>query len=424
MSAAEADMTAKPPVPQLSGAGGMVRISAWIAYGMGSSGYLLMIPTIGFATYFHAEIARGRPNADSLWAAAVAISLAIAGISAPLLGAYADATHSRRRMLLVLTALACVFTAALSLMGAGDVAQAAFIFIVAHVAFMLAKSIYDSYLTQLGDRQLLPLISGAGWGLGYLGSIACFFLCLPFIRGGSETADPATFRLAFLVTGLFFACLALPAIALLPVQGKSNAGHGNAFRRIRDTVIGWREHRETFKFLLAFYLINDAIVTLLFFIGIYFKTTFSLTIEEILRLTLLYYAVAIPATAAFGWLARKWSERGALNVTLAIWIVLFVFLAVGTGPGVPLTAVLIGGLVLGSTQALCRSIYARMIPRERSAEFFGFNALVGRASAVLGPITFGVVSATTGSQRPAMASLSLFIILGGLALATVRMPRD
>jgi UMF1 family MFS transporter len=320
--------------------------------------------------------------------------------------------------------MACILTAALSLMGAGDILIAAVTFVGAHVAFMLAKAVYDSYLPQLGGKQSLPLISGAGWGLGYFGSIACFFLCLPFIRGGSETADPDTFRLAFLVTALFFACLALPAIALLPADSRSEAATESAYARIRATMVGWREHRETFKFLLAFYLINDAIVTLLFFIGIYLKTNFMLTIEEILRLTLLFYAIGIPATVAFGWLGRTWSERGAVYITLVIWIGLFALLALGTGPGIPLTAVLIGGLVLGSSQALCRSIYARMVPQQRSAEFFGFNALVGRASAVLGPITFGLVSAATGSQRPAMASLSIFIMLGGLALATVRIPRD
>ncbi|MBL8908082.1 MAG: MFS transporter [Rhizobiales bacterium] len=423
MSASEANLAAKSPVAGLGGTTGIMRISAWIAYGMGSSAYLLMIPTIGFATYFHAEIARGRPDADSLWAAVVAISLAIAGIAAPFLGAHADATHRRRRLLLLLTALACVLTATLSLTGAGDIVQAAIVFVGAHVAFMLAKAIYDSYLPQLGTRPSLPVISGAGWGLGYLGSIACFLLCLPFIRGGSETADPEIFRLAFLVTGVFFACLALPAIALLPADGRSTAGPGTAYTRIRDTVIGWREHRETFKFLLAFYLINDAIVTLIFFIGIYFKTNFGLTVEEILRLSLLFYAVGIPSTVAFGWLGRRWSERGALNVTLAVWIGLFALLAFGEGAHVPLAAVLIGGLVIGSSQALCRSIYARMIPPERSAEFFGFNALVGRASAVLGPISFGLVSAATGSQRPAMAFLSIFIVLGGLALALVRIPK-
>jgi UMF1 family MFS transporter len=391
---------------------------------MGGAGYLLMVPTIGYAAYFHAEVTRGRADADLLWAGAVAAALVIAGIAAPFLGAYADRAGAKRRILALLTVLACIATAALSLVGRGDVLAGALFFVAAHVAFMLAKAIYDSYLPLLAAPPSMPVVSGVGWGLSYLGSLACFFLCLPLIAGGSETSDPETFRIAFLVTAVFFACLAMPAILWLPADARSLAVRGSAYGRIRETVLGWRQHRETFKFLLAFYLINDAIVTLLFFIGIYLKTNFMLTVEDILRLTLLFYAVGIPATAGFGWLGRAWSERGALNITLAIWIGLFALLAIGTGPGIPLIAVLVGGLVIGSSQALCRSIYARMIPPERSAEFFGFNALVGRASAVLGPITFGLVSAATGSQRPAMASLSIFIILGGIALAAVRMPRD
>jgi len=400
------------------------RIAAWIVYGMGSSGYLLMIPVIGYATYFHAEIARGRTDADTLWAGAAAASLAIAGLSAPFLGAYCDARNAKRRILMLLTLGACVLTAMLSLLGQGDILAGIVIFVGAHVAFMLAKAIYDSYLPALGPRTSLPMISGTGWGLGYLGSLICFLLCLPFIQGGSETSDPETFRLAFLVTGAFFACLALPTILLLPAARDTTAGLGSAYARIRDTVSNWRAHREIFKFLIAFYLINDAIVTVIFFIGIFLKTNYFLTIEEILRLTLLFYAIGIPTTVAFGWLGRKWSERHALNITLVIWLSVLAILAFGQGSHMPLIIALTAGLVIGSSQALCRSIYARMIPKERSAEFFGFNALVGRASAVLGPIAFGLVSATTGSQRAAMASLSVFIILGGAVLAMVRMPQD
>ena len=133
------------------------------------------------------------------------------------------------------------------------------------------------------------MISGLGWGLGYLGSIACFFLCLPFIQGGAENIDPATFSLAFLVTGIFFACLSLPVVFLFPRDDTSSAQHTGpgAFQRLRTTLTEWRQHREILNFLLAFYLINDAVVTILFFIGIFFKTNFGLSVEEILKLTLL-----------------------------------------------------------------------------------------------------------------------------------------
>jgi UMF1 family MFS transporter len=104
--------------------------------------------------------------------------------------------------------------------------------------------------------------------------------------------------------------------------------------------------------------------------------------------------------------------------------VLLAMMAVGEGEAMPLAVALVAGLVIGSSQALCRSIYARMIPPERAAEFFGFNALVGRASAVLGPLVFGIVSSQTGSQRIAMASLSVFILLGAAVFACVRLPCD
>jgi UMF1 family MFS transporter len=396
--------------------------TAWVVYGVGSSGYVLMIPVIGYATYFHTQVAGGGPEAATYWAVAVAGALIVTGLVAPLLGAFADGKGKRRQILALLTALACVATAALTLVRPGEIVVGMTLFVAAHTAFLLAKAIYDSYLPALGEPNSLSVISGLGWGVGYLGSVACFFLCLPFIEGGAENIDPATFSLAFLVTGVFFAFLSLPVVFLFPrddIPVRSIARPG-AFQRLRTTLREWRQHRDILHFLLAFYLINDAVVTILFFIGIFFKTNFGLSVEEILKLTLLFFLVGVPATIAFGWLGRVWSERGALFVTLLIWLILIAIMALGHGERVPLTVAIIAGLVIGSSQSLCRSIYAQMIPLERSSEFFGFNALVGRASAALGPLVFGVVNAATGSQRMAMASIGGFIVLGGLMLAYQR----
>ncbi|MEQ1941923.1 MFS transporter [Mesorhizobium sp. VNQ89] len=396
--------------------------AAWVVYGVGSSGYVLMIPVIGYATYFHTQVAGGGPEAATYWALAVAGALLVTGLIAPLLGAFADGKGKRRQILALLTALACISTAALTLIRPGEIVTGMAVFIIAHTAFLLAKAIYDSYLPVLGEPNSLSVISGLGWGLGYLGSVACFFLCLPFIQSGAENIDPGTFALAFLVTGVFFACLSLPAVFVLPrddVRERSIAGPG-AFGRLGTTLKEWRQHRDILSFLLAFYLINDAVVTILFFIGIFFKTNFGLSVEEILKLTLLFFLVGVPATIAFGWLGRVWSERGALFVTLLIWLILIAIMALGHGERVPLTVAIIAGLVIGSSQSLCRSIYAQMIPADRSSEFFGFNALVGRASAALGPLVFGVVNAASGSQRMGMASIGGFIVLGGLILAYQR----
>jgi UMF1 family MFS transporter len=175
--------------------------------------------------------------------------------------------------------------------------------------------------------------------------------------------------------------------------------------------------------LLAYYLINDGVTTVGYFCVIFFMTTFGLPVEHVLWLTLLFHVIAIPSTAFFGWLGGRWSERGALFVTLAIWIGVLLIMASATQPFVPLLLTVMIGLVLGSTQALCRSLYAGMIPTERTSEFYGFNALAGRASAALGPALFGAVSTISGSQRVAMLSHAVFLAAGGVILSSVGLPK-
>jgi UMF1 family MFS transporter len=168
--------------------------------------------------------------------------------------------------------------------------------------------------------------------------------------------------------------------------------------------------------------VNDAVVTIIFFAAVMMKKTFDLEVQEVLMLSLAFQAIAIPSTMFFGWLGGRWSQRGAIYVTLALWMLTLGLMAFAQGhPGALMIAVSLG-LVLGSTQSLFRSLFAAMVPLDRASEYFGFHALAGRASAALGPLLFGVVSATTGSQRWAMASLGVFFVAGGFVLATVRIP--
>jgi UMF1 family MFS transporter len=152
------------------------------------------------------------------------------------------------------------------------------------------------------------------------------------------------------------------------------------------------------------------------------KTTFGLDVQEVLLLSLAFQAIAIPSTVFFGWLGGRWSQRGAIYVTLALWMVTLGLMALAQGHRGALMIAVSLGLVLGSTQSLFRSLFAAMVPRDRASEYFGFHALAGRASSALGPFLFGAVSVATGSQRWAMASLAVFFVAGAVVLATVRIP--
>ena len=401
-------------------------LAAWIAYDIGAHGYTLLISGVAFPIYFASYVAAGRSNTDLLWAIALGLPLLVAGLLGPWLGALADATGRRRALLYAMTVASAVATALLVTVGAGDVARGIVLFAIAHVAHLLALSLYNSYLPLIATPNRFARISGLAWGLSYLGSIACFFLTLPFTRGGLGPTNAGHFTGAFAVAAVFLAIIGLPAALFLP-RGAPNPAARDApapYRRLLATFAEWRRDRNVPKFLLAYYLVNDGIVTATFFTALTLRKSYGMEVQEILALTLVLQVIAIPATIFFGWLGSRWSQRGATNLALVLWIGVLALMASAEGRNGAILVTVALGLVLGSTQSLFRSMYAALVPIDRASEYFGFHTLMGRTSAALGPLAFGLVSVATGSQRIAMASLALFFIAGGAMLASVRIPRN
>jgi UMF1 family MFS transporter len=394
-----------------------------VGYDMALHGYALMIPAVGYALYFTSFVAAGQPRAGMLWSIAVAIPLVVAGLLAPLLGALADARGQHRALLAAATLACAAATAALAIPGQGAVGAAIATFTLAHLTFLLAGSLYNAYLPKLSDAGNVARISGLGWGLSYFGSIACLLLCLPFVAGGIVPAGESRFALAFVVTAAFLALVGLPAAFALPPTRADGAWRGNPYRRIADSVRGWRGRPQVPRFLLGYYLINDAVVTVVYFTGIFLRDTFGLGVQEVLWYSVAFQLVAVPATLAFGWLGDRWGQQRALLLSLAIWAIVLLLMAFAGGAWAPLAIVGCLGLVLGSTQSLCRSMFACLLPAERAGEYYGFHALAGRASSALGPLVFGAVATMAGSQRVAMASLAVFLVAGGWLLLSVRLDR-
>jgi UMF1 family MFS transporter len=399
-------------------------LTAWIAYDIGAHGYTLLISGVAYPIYFASFVAAGRSNTDLLWAIALGLPLLVAGLLGPWLGAVADATGRRRALLFALTVASAVATALLVTVGAGNVAQGIVLFAAAHVAHLLALSLYNSYLPLIAAPNRFARISGVAWGLSYLGSIACYFLTLPFTRDGLGPGNATNFTGAFAVAAVFLALIGLPAVLGLPPGAENPADRDETgpYRRILATFGEWRRDRNVPKFLLAYYLVNDGIVTATFFTALTLRKSYGMEVQEILALTLLLQLVAIPATIFFGWLGGRWSQRGATNLALVLWIAVLSFMASAEGRNGAIAVAVALGLVLGSTQSLFRSMFAALVPIGRASEYFGFHTLMGRTSAAFGPLAFGVVSAVTGSQRMAMASLAIFFVAGGATLAFVRLP--
>jgi UMF1 family MFS transporter len=188
------------------------------------------------------------------------------------------------------------------------------------------------------------------------------------------------------------------------------------------TLRGWRAHRQALRVLLSFFLINDVLVTIHFFIAIVLTARFGLDVEGLLWLTLLFHLIAIPSTMLFGVLADGWGPRRTVAALCAALAGAIVLLAFGRADWAPAAAVVLLGLVYASIQAVFRSLYASLVPAEKAAELFGFNAIASRLSAALGPLIFGAVTAAFGSPAWALCLLLLPLAAGVALLLTAELP--
>lgn len=406
-------------------------VLGWILYDVASSGYILMIPGVAYAVYFRQVVCGANPGCDALWGLLIALSLGLAGMLSPLVGAIADLGSLRHRLFVAATLLCCTATAGLFWVKPGDVLMGGVFFVAAQVGYLVAAGLYDAYLPELVDAAHLGRLSGLGWGLGYVGGIACFLMTMPLVQAGFDDAHLGQFRLTFVVVAGFYLAIALPAFLWLPRQTSQVPSRSQtitlihqAYRRVFNTLNQWRQQANTFQFLGGYYLISDAIVTLNTFIAIYFSAIFGLSVNQILQLSLLFNTISIVSTIGFGSLSDRFSHHRLLQVILGVWVCLIVMMTFSTDPRTPILVAIFTGLIFGPTQSFCRSWFAGLISENQAGEMFGFHALVSRVSAIFGPLMFGFISSVTGNQRLAVLSLLLFIIGGGIVLLRVQRSRS
>ncbi len=404
------------------------RVLAWALYDVAASTFAGLVPVF-FGLFFVTVVAQDLPGAQGQWGVIASAALAIGGAAAPFYGAATDRRGSWFAALVAATALCVIATVAMPAAARGDVPLAATLFILAQVGYTLAAAIYDSLLVRLAPPTHVGRVSGFGWTVGFAGGIAALLVTLGVMRGVPADAQAARLSDAFMAAGLLFAALAVPALAGLSRFAAPEGGHPPtapapraAYATVLDTLRHWRRHREAFRFLIGFYLLNDVLVTILFFIAIIVRARFGLTIEGLVWLALLYHVLAAPATLAFGHAADRWGQRPTIYVLIAILGAALLLLAFGTWTVTPVVVVALLGLVYGSVQAVCRSLFALLVAREKAGELFGFNAIAGRLSAALGPLVFGAIAAATGSEAAALVSLLVFLVAAAAVFGSLRVP--
>ena len=415
------------PPSNTANKGNFKEVLTWCFYDFGNSAFTTVIVTAFYVLYFknivfahHAELG------DLWWGISISLSMLAVALSSPILGAVADCSGTKKRFLMAYTGLCILFTAFLYFVGQGDYITAILFFILANIGFEGGLVFYNAFLPEISDRARMGRVSGWGWSLGYIGGICCLLLILPFaahLKEGEEGLRLA--RLTFPIVALFFLLASLPtflflkekAVAVRRPPGGSYLREGMS--RLMDTLRRIRQYRDLMKFLLAFFVYQDAIVTVIVFTASYADQTLHFTPRENLLLILLVTPAAAVGAFVFGYAVDALGPKRTISLTLLFWILIVISAYFAQSKLQFLLVALSAGLFLGSTQSASRSLVGLFSPQRHHAEFFGFYAVSGKFSAILGPLTFGAISYLTGSQRLAILTIAVFFLLGLVLLQRV-----
>jgi UMF1 family MFS transporter len=398
-------------------------IVAWAMFDFANSSYTTIIVTVAFAVFFRQVVASG-PNADAMWGFAVSLANTIVLLLSPLMGAVADESGRKKHFLFTSYIVCVAGTAALALVGPGDVTLGVALFVVSMVAFSFGENFTAAFLPEISTPANVGRISGFGWGLGYFGGLASLILVRPWIGKGFTVENLPNLKSAWLATAAFFLVAGLPTFLILrerAVRGHHSLVHyaASSFGRLRDTFAEIRRFRELAKFLVVFFVFSCGLTAIIAFVGVFAEHTLHFAADELIGLFLVVQISSAVGAFAFGAVQDRLGARFTLQVALIIWILVCVGVYATHDKGFFWVLALFAGLGIGSLQSASRGMVGMFSPVEKSGEFFGFWGLAGKSAYAVGPFVFGVVSSQTGSQRIAVLFLLSFFVLGFLGLFAV-----
>lgn len=431
-------MSQLPPVPLLERLClHRPELRAWALYDWANSGFVTVVITTVFPIYFGSVACQGTDPvvATRRFAMITAVSLAIAAVVSPLLGALADARAARKRCLAVFMTLGIAATAAMFAIGHGQWRLAGVLFGLANLGVVASFVFYDALLPHVARNGELDRLSSAGYALGYVGGGLLLALALALLRrpdwfglpsGGSLTPAESTLpaRIAFLTVALWWLVFSIPLFLRVPEPPRTIRPAGpapdlrGALRDLGRTLRDLLGMRQTCLMLVAFLIYNDGVGTIIR-MAAKFGDEIGLDHGAMILAILMVQFVGIPCAFAFGALAQRIGPKAAIQIGIGVYfLTTLVAWRMDSEAEFYVLAFLVG-LVQGGVQALSRSLYASMIPVQRSGEFFGLFAVLEKFAGLAGPAFFTLASYLTDSSRAGLVSVVAFFAVGGLLLARV-----
>ncbi|MBN1922848.1 MAG: MFS transporter [Anaerolineae bacterium] len=398
-------------------------VNAWCMYDWGSSAFSTTAEAAVLPVYFSAIAASSlAPNqATAYWGYTNSIALLVAAIIAPILGSIADYTGAKKKLLAIFAGIGILATALMFTLNTGHWVFALVLFFFGSIGLGASYIFYDALLGHVAKEEDSDFVSSKGYAMGYLGGgilLAINIAMIWFLE-----TNNLGYRLSLLSVALWWGLFTIPLMRHVPEPPANKIGVEAglnplkaSFTRLAMTFAEIRKYRELFKFLIAFWLYNDGIGTIIKMATIY-GAEIGIGTLDLVGALLLTQFVGIPFSLLFGKFSKQVGTKRAVMIGLG-WYALLTIAGYFMSEAWHFWALAFSvGMVQGGTQALSRSLYSQMAPKARSAEFFGFYDVSSKFAGIIGPFLFAVVSQIAGQSRLSIVALIIFF-LGGIFLLT------
>lgn len=388
----------------------------WVLYDVGNSAFTMLVATI-FPIYFNylAESAGiSDVNYLAYWGYASSICTLLVALMGPTLGAVADTKNFKKRIfevLLIIGVAGCILLGFLS-----SWLWFLVVFILAKTGYSASLIFYDAMLTDVTEPERMDTVSSQGFAWGYIGSCIPFVASLGVVLGGGKfgLSMQTSMMIAFLITAVWWLLSAVPL--LISYQQKyyvETTGHvvRNSFSRLGKTFKDIKEQKHIFVFLLAFFFFIDGVYTIIDMATAYGQAL-GLDSTGLLLALLLTQIVAFPSVLILNRVAKKTNPTTVLTICIVAYLFISLYAyGLNTQKEFWILAVLVG-MFQGSVQALSRSYFGKIIPAEKSGEYFGLYDICGKGAAVLGTTLVSVMTQLTGRMNVGVSAISVLFVIG------------
>jgi UMF1 family MFS transporter len=404
------------------------KVVSWALYDWANSAFATTVLAGFFPAFFKDYWSDGAAVGTSTFQLGVSHSLASAlmVILAPALGAIADTGTAKKRFLGFFTVLGIAMTAALYLISQGDWFFALSVFVLANLGFSASNAFYDSLIVSVAREDQLDLVSAYGYALGYLGGGLLFAVNIAMVvwpaTFGFSDAQQAV-RVSFLCVAVWWFVFSLPLFLYVPEPGvKAGIGAAAAiragFRQLANTFREIRNLRVVLLFLVAYWLYIDGVHTIIR-MAVDYGMALGFEMSHLFTALLITQFVAFPAAVGFGFLGSRIGAKAAILIAIGVYMLVTAWATFMDQVSEFYILAVVIGLVQGGIQSLSRSFYARIIPADKTAEYFGFYNILGKFAAVFGPLMVGYTSLATGSPQLSLFTIVILFAAGAVLLYLV-----